>query len=74
MATEFKWFRSTVTGKVGKYPARFASRPSFEPVDADEALCLDCFLSCPSADEDEMIDTALFDEGENSVETEDEEI
>jgi hypothetical protein len=42
MDNDFRWFRSTVTGKTGKYPSRFASRESFEPVDSEDAGCLDC--------------------------------
>lgn len=39
---EFKTFMSMNTGKIGRYPARFASRPSFIEVDPNEAPCYDC--------------------------------
>lgn len=39
---EFKTFMSMVTGKTGRYPARFASRPTFIEVDPKEAPCFDC--------------------------------
>lgn len=40
--TEWKWFRNPETGKIGKYPARFASRPSFEEIDSKDASCVGC--------------------------------
>lgn len=39
---EFKTFMSMVTGRTGRYPARFASRPTFIEVDPREAPCFDC--------------------------------
>lgn len=52
--TEFAWFRSTETGKTGRYPARFAeSRPTLERIDASEAQCVDCWVQ----EDDELTDT-----------------
>jgi hypothetical protein len=59
--TEFKWFRSLSTGKVGKYPAHFASRPSFVEVESEDASCIDCMVT-PTADEDELIDVVGSDD------------
>lgn len=71
MATEFEWFRSTVTGRVGKYPSRFANRPSFVRVDDEKSSDLEAFYPVPPADEDEIYDN-LYNEDE-PVETEKEE-
>ena len=72
MATEFEWFRSTATGKVGKYPARFASRPTFERIEHEEAECLDCLPPVETVDEDELTDTSYEDEElEDELEYED---
>ncbi len=75
MSDEFVWFRSTSTGKVGKYPERFGSRPSFERIDPNEAQCVDCWVVAPSdSDDDELIDleTGTFGPSENVLDPEDE--
>lgn len=59
--TEFKWFRSLSTGKVGKYPAHFASRPSFVEVDSEDATCIDCLVPA-EPDEDELVDDEFVDD------------
>lgn len=51
---DFTWFRSTETGKIGKYPRRFASRPTLEEIDPNEAQCVDCWVR---ADDEELTDT-----------------
>lgn len=61
MATEFEWFRSTATGKVGKYPARFASRPTFERIGHEEAECLDCLPPVETVDDEELTDLSYGD-------------
>ncbi len=66
--TEFAWFRSTATGKVGKYPEHFAGRPTFERIDSSEAQCVDCWVKAEDVnDEDELIDmeTDTFGFSEN---------
>ena len=40
MSTEFKWFKAENTGKIEKYPARFAGRPGL--VEVDPSGCVDC--------------------------------
>lgn len=40
MSTRFEWFKDERTGKVEKYPARFAGRPGL--VRVDEGHCTDC--------------------------------
>lgn len=40
MSTEFKWFKAENTGKVEKYPARFAGRPGL--VEIDPSGCVNC--------------------------------
>jgi hypothetical protein len=49
--TEFKHFRSTVTGKVGTYPENFGDLfpDTFEEVDSNAVDCVDCWLK-PEAD------------------------
>jgi hypothetical protein len=69
MATAFEWFRSTATGKTGLYPARFASRPTFERIGHEEAACLDCLPPVETVDEDELIDL-YEDEYGDDLETE----
>ena len=41
---EFKYFRNTLTGKVGHYPADFADLfyDTFVEVDSNAADCIDC--------------------------------
>jgi hypothetical protein len=68
--TEFKWFKSLSTGKIGKYPEHFASRPSFVEVESEDASCIDCMVT-PTADEDELIDVEEYDEPEILDEYED---
>ena len=41
--SDFKWFKSTLTGKTGRYPAHFADRPTFEEVDKGDD-CVDCVV------------------------------
>jgi hypothetical protein len=43
---EFKYFRNTLTGKVGYYPADFADLfyDTFIEVDSNAADCVDCWL------------------------------
>lgn len=67
--SEFKWFKSLVTGKTGRYPAHYGERPSFVEIDPDDAAVLD-FLVEPETTED----PDLFDdnEGDEDTETEDE--
>jgi len=68
---DFEWFRSTETGKIGKYPARFAeSRPTLERIDADEAQCVDCWVQ----DDDKLIDmeTDTFGLSDEVLDLEDE--
>lgn len=67
MATEFRWFRSTATGKTGLYPARFASRPTFVEIGSEEAQCLDCLPSVETVDENELFyDDASWDDEDDS--------
>lgn len=69
--TEFVWLRSTETGKVGKYPARFADRPTLEKIDPDEAQCVDCWV----VTEDEALtdmETDNFGLSQNVLDHEDE--
>jgi len=40
--SDFKWFKSTVTGKSGEYPAHFASNPDFVEISPEDGTCLDC--------------------------------
>lgn len=40
MSTEFKWFKAENTGKIERYPARFAGRPGLTEV--DPSGCVDC--------------------------------
>lgn len=71
--TEYALFRSVATGKVGKYPARFASRPTFERIEPEEAQCVDCWMD-PEADPDELTDmeTDTFGPREDVLYPEDE--
>lgn len=40
--TEFKFFKSSQTGKTGYFPASFADRPGF--VEVDPSGCEDCLV------------------------------
>lgn len=44
--TEFRYFRNTLTGKVGYYPEDFADLfyDTFIEVDSNAADCVDCLL------------------------------
>jgi hypothetical protein len=54
--TEYKWFRSKSTGKVGQYPAHFASRETLEEIPSEDASCLTCFIVPPVSDANELAD------------------
>lgn len=55
--TEYLWFRSKSTGKVGQYPAHFASRETLEEIPSEDASCLTCFIVPPVSDENELADS-----------------
>lgn len=40
----FRYFRSKVTGLVGRYPAHFSFLDDLTEVSAEEAQCIDCYI------------------------------
>lgn len=70
MATGFKWFRSTATGKYGLYPARFASRPTFVEVGPNEVDSLSVLSPVETVDENELPYDLYEDEYSDDSETE----
>lgn len=64
--SEFKYFRSTVTGKVGSYPADFGDLfyDTFIEVDSNAVDCLDCTF-IPTEDEVEDFEQESFDDNDD---------
>lgn len=63
--SDFRWFQSISTGKTGRYPAHYASRPSFVEIDGDEATCEDCFIDqdiIEDVNEDVLVPEEVEDE------------
>lgn len=58
MADKFKWFENVLTGKIAKFPARFADRPLLREVPSEDASCVDCALP---EHETEFVDVDLPD-------------
>lgn len=63
MATEFRWFRNNITGRVGKYPEHFTSQPGFEEINGYDALCLECLPEEVIVDSGEAVNIQ-YDENE----------
>jgi hypothetical protein len=63
MATEFLWFRNTVTGRVGEYPEHFKTQPGFEEISGYDALCLECPPAEVIADDGVTVKIAYEDSG-----------
>ena len=66
--TGFKYFRSTTTGLVGRYPAHFGFLADLVEVDPDEG-CIDCTSQVeddtPETDNDDLWLMELTDESED---------
>ena len=67
--TGFKYFRSTTTGLVGRYPAHFGFLADLVEVDPDEGVCTDCTSQveddAPETDNDDLWLMELTDESED---------
>jgi hypothetical protein len=65
MSDEFRTFRDVVTGKVAKYPARYADIFStLEEVDSDTAECIECLVKLEPDNELYPNDLVDDDEGD----------
>lgn len=73
--TEFKYFRHTLTGKVGYYPEDFGDLfyDTFIEVDSNAADCVDCWLK-PEEDEVSLVETGFFESVDDNVTLDDDDL
>lgn len=68
MADKFKWFENVLTGKIAKFPARFADRPLLREVPSEDASCVDCAITEPDPVEEDLPDYSIeipYEDGED---------